>query len=165
MVLTNDLDPNGRQQIAAQPAWWLLDLVRRGATAKKGDMKVDTRRDHGHPWQRSAGRDRFECRCRAVRRRRNSGSGRARRAPPAPTFFSTDHADAIATVSQAGTQTIINGQGAVSFQSSVQLSPRRAEDHHDVFSLKFTDLNNPTPSLRPTLRLDRSQSVPQVGQQ
>ena len=44
----------------------------------------------------------------------------------------------IATVNQAGTQTIINGQGIVSFQSSVQLSPDAQKIITDVFSLKFT---------------------------
>ena len=53
----------------------------------------------------------------------------------------------IATVNQAGTQTIINGQGAVSFQSSVQLSPDAQKIISDVFSLKFTDLNNPNTKL------------------
>ena len=49
----------------------------------------------------------------------------------------------IATVSQAGTQTIISGQGTVSFQSSAQLSPDAQKIISDVFSLKFTDLNDP----------------------
>ena len=53
----------------------------------------------------------------------------------------------IATVNQAGTQTIINGQGAVSFLSSVQLSPDAQKIITDVFSLKFTDLNNPNTKL------------------
>ena len=53
----------------------------------------------------------------------------------------------IATVNRAGTQTIINGQGAVSFQSSVQLSPDAQKIISDVFSLKFTDLNNPNTKL------------------
>ena len=45
----------------------------------------------------------------------------------------------IATVNQAGTQTIINGQGAVTFLSSAQLSPDAKKLISDVFSLKFTD--------------------------
>ena len=49
----------------------------------------------------------------------------------------------IATVNQAGTQTIINGQGTVNFLSSAQLSPDAQKIITDVFSLKFTDLNNP----------------------
>ena len=53
----------------------------------------------------------------------------------------------IATVNRPGTQTIINGQGAVSFQSSVQLSPDAQKIISDVFSLKFTDLNNPNTKL------------------
>ena len=53
----------------------------------------------------------------------------------------------IATVNQAGTQTIINGQGGVSFQSSVQLSPDAQKIITDVFSLKFSDLNNPNTKL------------------
>ena len=53
----------------------------------------------------------------------------------------------IATVNQAGTQTIINGQGRVSFLSSVQLSPDAQKIITDVFSLKFTDLNNPNTKL------------------
>src|SRR5439155_24302166 len=53
----------------------------------------------------------------------------------------------IATVNRAGTQTIINGQGSVSFQSSVQLSPDAQKIISDVFSLKFTDLNNPNTKL------------------
>ena len=53
----------------------------------------------------------------------------------------------IATVNQAGTQTIINGQGSVSFVSSAQLSPDAQKIITDVFSLKFTDLNNPNTKL------------------
>ena len=45
----------------------------------------------------------------------------------------------IATVNRAGTQTIINGQGGVSFLSSAQLSPDAQKIITDVFSLKFTD--------------------------
>ena len=53
----------------------------------------------------------------------------------------------IATVNRAGTQTIINGQGEVSFQSSVQLSPDAQKIISDVFSLKFTELKNPNTKL------------------
>ena len=53
----------------------------------------------------------------------------------------------IATVNQAGTQTIINGQGTVSFLSSAQLSPEAQKIISDVFSLKFSDLNNPNTKL------------------
>ena len=49
----------------------------------------------------------------------------------------------IATVNQAGTQTIVNGQGTVNFLSSAQLSPDAQKIITDVFALKFTDLNNP----------------------
>src|SRR4029077_8146105 len=52
-----------------------------------------------------------------------------------------------ATVNRAGTQTIINGQGGVSVQSSVQLSPDAQKIITDVFSLKFSDLNNPNTKL------------------
>src|SRR5204863_1316034 len=49
----------------------------------------------------------------------------------------------IATVNQAGTQTIVNGQGTVNFLSSVQLSPDAQKIITDVFALKFSDNNNP----------------------
>src|SRR3982751_530224 len=49
----------------------------------------------------------------------------------------------IATVDQAGTQTIVNGQGTVNFLSSVQLSPDAQKIINDVFIMKFTDLLNP----------------------
>ncbi|KWV48847.1 hypothetical protein AS156_17800 [Bradyrhizobium macuxiense] len=48
----------------------------------------------------------------------------------------------IATVDQAGTQTIVNGQGSVSFLSSTQLSTDAQKLISDVFALKFTDNTN-----------------------
>ena len=63
----------------------------------------------------------------------------------------------IATVNQAGTQTIVNGQGAVNFLSSAQLSADAQKIITDVFALKFTDLNNPNTKLDDQFhRLDRS---------
>ncbi|WP_206580949.1 FecR domain-containing protein, partial [Mammaliicoccus sciuri] len=53
----------------------------------------------------------------------------------------------IATVDQAGTQTIVNGQGSVSFVSSAQLSTDAQKLISDVFALKFTDNNNPNTKL------------------
>jgi VCBS repeat-containing protein len=49
----------------------------------------------------------------------------------------------IATVNQAGTATIVNGQGTVNFLSSAQLSADAQKIITDVFALKFSDLNNP----------------------
>jgi VCBS repeat-containing protein len=54
----------------------------------------------------------------------------------------------IATVNQAGTQTIVNGQGTVNFLSSVQLTPDAQKIITDVFALKFSDLNNPQTNTR-----------------
>ncbi|MGY4475765.1 VCBS domain-containing protein [Bradyrhizobium sp. USDA 3364] len=53
----------------------------------------------------------------------------------------------IATVDQAGTQTIVNGQGSVSFVSSAQLSADAQKLISDVFALKFTDNSNPNTKL------------------
>ncbi|GEC56605.1 VCBS repeat-containing protein [Bradyrhizobium japonicum] len=53
----------------------------------------------------------------------------------------------IATIDQAGTQTIVNGQGSVSFVSSAQLSTDAQKLISDVFALKFTDNNNPNTKL------------------
>ncbi|MGF6307469.1 VCBS repeat-containing protein [Bradyrhizobium sp. i1.8.4] len=53
----------------------------------------------------------------------------------------------IATVDQAGTQTIVNGQGSVSFVSSAQLSADAQKLVSDVFALKFTDNSNPNTKL------------------
>lgn len=49
----------------------------------------------------------------------------------------------IATVNQAGTVTTVSGQGAVSFLSSAQLSPEVMKLISEVFSQKFTDNSNP----------------------
>ncbi|MEH2564016.1 hypothetical protein [Bradyrhizobium sp. AZCC 2289] len=49
----------------------------------------------------------------------------------------------IATVNLAGTQTIVNGQGTVSFLSSAQLSADAQKIITDVFAQKFTDNTNP----------------------
>ncbi|VIO68053.1 Endo-1,3-1,4-beta-glycanase ExsH [Bradyrhizobium ivorense] len=53
----------------------------------------------------------------------------------------------IATVNQAGTQTIVNSQGTVSFLSSPQLSADAQKLISDVFALKFTDNTNPNTKL------------------
>src|SRR3979490_2575636 len=49
----------------------------------------------------------------------------------------------IATANQAGTQTIVNGQGGVNFLSSAQLSADAQKIITEVFAQKFSDLNNP----------------------
>ncbi|WP_213287080.1 VCBS domain-containing protein [Bradyrhizobium sp. sGM-13] len=120
-----------------------------GATAKKGDMKVDTPvATMGIRGTAVLVEIDFEV----------PGSGIA---PPAKfqvlvepdgttgsyILFDKTTLTPIATVNRAGTQTIINGQGTVSFQSSVQLSPDAQKIISDVFSLKFTDLNNPNTKL------------------
>ncbi|KRR30283.1 VCBS domain-containing protein [Bradyrhizobium retamae] len=120
-----------------------------GATAKKGDMKVDTPvATMGIRGTAVLVEIDFEV----------PGSGIA---PPAKfqvlvepdgttgsyILFDKTTLTPIATVNQAGTQTIVSGQGTVSFQSSVQLSPDAQKIISDVFSLKFTDLNNPNTKL------------------
>ncbi|MCK1639753.1 VCBS domain-containing protein [Bradyrhizobium sp. 157] len=142
-------DPNGSDNKS------LLSLVQgtisfvAGATAKKGDMKVDTPvATMGIRGTAVLVEIDFEV----------PGSGIA---PPAKfqvlvepdgttgsyILFDKTTLTPIATVNRAGTQTIINGQGTVSFQSSVQLSPDAQKIISDVFSLKFTDLNNPNTKL------------------
>ncbi|MCA6115414.1 VCBS domain-containing protein [Bradyrhizobium sp. WSM 1738] len=142
-------DPNGSDNKS------LLSLVQgtisfvAGATAKKGDMKVDTPvATMGIRGTAVLVEIDFEV----------PGSGIA---PPAKfqvlvepdgttgsyILFDKTTLTPIATVNRAGTQTIINGQGAVSFQSSVQLSPDAQKIISDVFSLKFSDLNNPNTKL------------------
>ncbi|QHO73702.1 hypothetical protein ACH79_14630 [Bradyrhizobium sp. CCBAU 051011] len=142
-------DPNGSDNKS------LLSLVQgtisfvAGATAKKGDMKVDTPvATMGIRGTAVLVEIDFEV----------PGSGVA---PPAKfqvlvepdgttgsyILFDKTTLTPIATVNRAGTQTIINGQGGVSFQSSVQLSPDAQKIISDVFSLKFTDLNNPNTKL------------------
>jgi VCBS repeat-containing protein len=49
----------------------------------------------------------------------------------------------IATVNQAGTVTTVSGQGTVSFLASAQLSPEVMKLITEVFSQKFTDNSNP----------------------
>ena len=120
-----------------------------GATAKKGDMKVDTpvatmgirgtavlvEIDFEVPGQGGAPPAKFQV---LVEPDGTTGSY---------ILFDKTTLTPIATVNRAGTQTIINGQGGVSVQSSVQLSPDAQKIITDVFSLKFSDLNNPNTKL------------------
>jgi VCBS repeat-containing protein len=120
-----------------------------GATAKNGDMKVDTpvatmgirgtavlvEIDFEVPGQGGAPPAKFQV---LVEPDGTTGSY---------ILFDKTTLTPIATVNQAGTQTIINGQGTVSFLSSVQLSPDAQKIITDVFSLKFSDLNNPNTKL------------------
>jgi VCBS repeat-containing protein len=150
MVLNEMIyDPNGSDNKS------LLSLVAgtisfvAGATATKGDMKVDTpgatmgirgtavlvEIDFDVPVQGGAPPAKFQV---LVEPDGTTGSY---------ILFDKTTLTQIATVNRAGTQTIINGQGAVSFQSSVQLSPDAQKIISDVFSLKFTDLNNPNTKL------------------
>ena len=150
MVLNEMIyDPNGSDNKS------LLSLVQgtisfvAGATAKKGDMKIDTpvatmgirgtavlvEIDFEVPSQGGAPPAKFQV---LVEPDGTTGSY---------ILFDKTTLTPIATVNQAGTQTIINGQGSVSFQSSVQLSPDAQKIISDVFSLKFTDLNNPNTKL------------------
>ena len=142
-------DPNGSDNKS------LLSLVAgtisfvAGATAKHGDMKVDTpvatmgirgtavlvEIDFDVPVQGGAPPAKFQV---LVEPDGTTGSY---------ILYDKTTLTPIATVNRAGTQTIINGQGAVSFQSSVQLSPDAQKIISDVFSLKFTDLNNPNTKL------------------
>ena len=150
MVLNEMIyDPSGSDNKS------LLSLVQgtisfvAGATAKKGDMKVDTpvatmgirgtavlvEIDFEVPSQGGAPPAKFQV---LVEPDGTTGSY---------ILFDKTTLTPIATVNRAGTQTIINGQGTVSFQSSVQLSPDAQKIISDVFSLKFTDLNNPNTKL------------------
>ncbi len=142
-------DPNGSENKS------LLSLVQgtisfvAGATAKKGDMKVDTpvatmgirgtavlvEIDFEVPGQGAAPPAKFQV---LVEPDGTTGSY---------ILFDKTTLTPIATVNRAGTQTIINGQGGVSVQSSVQLSPDAQKIITDVFSLKFSDLNNPNTKL------------------
>jgi VCBS repeat-containing protein len=149
MVLNEMIyDPNGSDNKS------LLSLVAgtisfvAGATAKKGDMKVDTpvatmgirgtavlvEIDFDVPVQGGAPPAKFQV---LVEPDGTTGSY---------ILFDKTTLTPIATVSQAGTQTIINGQGAVSFQSSAQLSPDAQQIITQVFSLKFSQ-NNPNTKL------------------
>jgi VCBS repeat-containing protein len=142
-------DPNGSDNKS------LLSLVQgtisfvAGATAKHGDMKVDTpvatmgirgtavlvEIDFEVPGQGSAPSSKFQV---LVEPDGTTGSY---------ILFDKTTLTPIATVNQAGTQTIINGQGTVTFLSSAQLSPDAQRIITDVFSLKFSDLNNPNTKL------------------
>ena len=170
MVLNEMIyDPNGSDNKS------LLSLVAgtisfvAGATAKKGDMKVDTpvatmgirgtavlvEIDFEVPAQGGAPPAKFQV---LVEPDGTTGSY---------ILYDKTTLTQIATVNRAGTQTIINGQGAVSFQSSVQLSPDAQKIISDVFSLKFTDLNNPNTKLTTnfTDSIVPENFVPQAGQQ
>ena len=138
-------DPNGSNNSS------LISLVQgtisfvAGATAKQGDMKVDTpvatmgirgtavlvEIDFVVPGQGGAPPAKFQV---LVEPDGTTGSY---------ILFDKTTLTPIATVNQAGTQTIVNGQGTVNFLSSVQLSPDAQKIITDVFALKFTDLNNP----------------------
>jgi VCBS repeat-containing protein len=141
MVLNEMIyDPNGSDNKS------LLSLVQgtisfvAGATAKKGDMKIDTpvatmgirgtavlvEIDFDVPSQGGAPPARFQV---LVEPDGTTGSY---------ILFDKTTLTPIATVSQAGTQTIINGQGAVSFVSSAQLSPDTQRLITDVFTWKFS---------------------------
>ena len=169
MVLNEMIyDPNGSDNKS------LLSLVAgtisfvAGATAKKGDMKVDTpvatmgirgtavlvEIDFEVPSQGGAPPAKFQV---LVEPDGTTGSY---------ILFDKTTLTPIATVSQAGTQTIINGQGTVSFLSSVQLSPDAQKIITDVFSLKFSDLNNPNTKLTTNFTDSiAANDVPQAGQQ
>ena len=150
MVLNEMIyDPNGSNNSS------LLSLVQgtisfvAGATAKNGDMKVDTpvatmgirgtavlvEIDFDVPGQGGAPPAKFQV---LVEPDGTTGSY---------ILFDKTTLTPIATVNQAGTQTIVNGQGTVTFLSSAQLSPDAQKIINDVFSLKFTDLNNPKTKL------------------
>src|SRR3954469_13953128 len=146
MVLNEMIyDPNGSDNKS------LLSLVAgtisfvAGQTAKHGDMKIDTpvatmgirgtavlvEIDFAVPGQGGAPPAKFQV---LVEPDGTTGSY---------ILFDKTTLTPIATVNQAGTQTIVNGQGTVNFLSSVQLSPDAQKIITDVFALKFTDLNNP----------------------
>ena len=146
MVLNEMIyDPNGSNNSS------LISLVQgtisfvAGATAKHGDMKVDTpvatmgirgtavlvEIDFVVPGQGGAPPAKFQV---LVEPDGTTGSY---------ILFDKTTLTPIATVNQAGTQTIVNGQGTVNFLSSAQLSADAQKIITDVFSLKFTDLNNP----------------------
>ena len=150
MVLNEMIyDPNGSNNSS------LLSLVQgtisfvAGATAKHGDMKVDTpvatmgirgtavlvEIDFEVPGQGSAPPAKFQV---LVEPDGTTGSY---------ILFDKTTLTPLATVNQAGTQTIINGQGNVSFLSAAQLSAEAQKIITDVFSLKFTDNTNPNTKL------------------
>ncbi len=146
MVLNEMIyDPNGSNNSS------LISLVQgtisfvAGATAKKGDMKVDTpvatmgirgtavlvEIDFVVPGQGGAPPAKFQV---LVEPDGTTGSY---------ILFDKTTLTPIATVNQAGTQTIVNGQGTVNFLSNAPLSTDAQKIISDVFQLKFTDLNNP----------------------
>ena len=116
-----------------------------GATAKHGDMKVDTpvatmgirgtavlvEIDFTVPANGGAPPAKFQV---LVEPDGTTGSY---------ILFDKTTLTPIATVNQAGTATIVNGQGGVNFLSSAQLSADAQKIITDVFALKFSDLNNP----------------------
>ena len=150
MVLNEMIyDPNGSSNSS------LMSLVSgtisfvAGATAKHGDMKVDT------PVATMG------IRGTAVLVEIDFDVQGAGGVPPAKfqvlvepdgstgsyILFDKTTLNPIATVDQAGTQTIVNGQGSVSFVSSAQLSTDAQKLISDVFALKFTDNSNPNTKL------------------
>lgn len=134
-------DPNGSSNSS------LLSLVQgtisfvAGATAKHGDMKVDTpvatmgirgtavlvEIDFQVPGQGSAPPAKFQV---LVEPDGTTGSY---------ILFDKTTLTPMATVNQAGTQTIISGQGAVSFLSSAQLSVDAQNLINQLFAWKFTN--------------------------
>jgi VCBS repeat-containing protein len=56
----------------------------------------------------------------------------------------------IATVNQPGTQTIVNGQGVVTFIASAQIPPDAQRLINEIFALKFTDVNPKYLGIPPT---------------
>src|SRR6476620_7572280 len=142
MVLNEMIyDPNGSDNKS------LLSLVAgtisfvAGATAKKGDMKVDTpvatmgirgtavlvEIDFDVPVQGGAPPAKFQV---LVEPDGTTGSY---------ILFDKTTLTPIATVNQAGTQTIISGNGNVSFLSSVQLSPDAQSLINQLFAWKYTN--------------------------
>ncbi|WGS28453.1 VCBS domain-containing protein [Bradyrhizobium sp. ISRA464] len=150
MVLNEMIyDPNGSNNSS------LLSLVQgtisfvAGATAKHGDMKVDTPvATMGIRGTAVLVEIDFDV----------QGTGGV---PPAKfqvlvepdgttgsyILFDKTTLNPIATVDRAGTQTIVNGAGSVSFLSSAQLSTDAQKLISDVFALKFTDNTNPNTKL------------------
>ncbi|WP_249143887.1 VCBS domain-containing protein [Bradyrhizobium lablabi] len=142
-------DPNGSNNSS------LLSLVQgtisfvAGATAKHGDMKVDTpvatmgirgtavlvEIDFEVPGAGGAPPAKFQV---LVEPDGTSGSY---------ILFDKTTLNPIATVNQPGTQTIVNSQGNVSFLSSAPLSDDAQKIINDVFSLRFTDNTNPNTKL------------------
>ncbi|MEO8319196.1 MAG: VCBS domain-containing protein, partial [Bradyrhizobium sp.] len=150
MVLNEMIyDPNGSDNKS------LISLVQgtisfvAGATAKHGDMKVDTpvatmgirgtavlvEIDFTVPASGGAPPAKFQV---LVEPDGTTGSY---------ILFDKTTLTPIATVNQAGTQTVVNGQGGVNFLSSAQLSADAQKIISDVFALKFSDLNNPNTKL------------------